>query len=502
MDKTESFLWGVASSGYQCEGGYNGPGQPQNNWTQAEASGAVMKTGRATDFWNRYAEDFENCRQMGLRAFRLSIEWARVQPTTSQSPHNPPPVHDHGHEHYADIIASCISHNLQPILTLHHFTHPAWLGLDAWLDDQTPKLFTEFAKYAIHAVNTKLIKNHKLSPIRWVVTINEPNMLVLNTYMNHHFPCGPRTGMRVGVEAYNRLLAAHVRAYNAIHDLYEQQDWGKPMVGMNTFCSDAYWSENMLLDLLFLRERGIPRKNLNAHFREGARSLRQAMREACLPLMTDPFVWVGRGFHRLIDWVAPRHATDATFAYFLNELEVSRRVRVQDFLGLDYYDPFIGHLFRSPSFADLEFSSKGLTGHLMAGLSRKWWDWHALPEGLHFFCKYYSQRFPGVGVLIAENGMAMRCKPDGSLCEPRRDRLTRSAFLEAHTAQVRRLREEGVPMLGYLHWSITDNYEWGSFTPRFGLFSIDYTAGARRNAVDHHGDNPSETYRTIVAENP
>jgi beta-glucosidase len=496
------FLWGVASSGYQCEGGYNGPGQPQNNWTHAEASGAVMRTGHATDFWNRYAEDFQNCRQMGLRAFRLSIEWARAQPTTSPTPHTPPPFDEEALEHYSDIIASCISFNLQPILTLHHFTHPAWLGTDAWLNDATPALFAEFAQYAIKKINLRLIERHKLSAVRWVVTINEPNMLVLNTYLNRHFPSGGRMGMGVGVEAYNRLLAAHVRAYNAIHDLYVEEGWGEPMVAMNTFCSDAYWSENMLLDLLFLRERGVGRGDLRAHFREGARALRCAMRDAVLPFMTDPFVWVGRMVHHLIDWAAPRHATEATFAYFLDELERSPRSRVQDFLGLDYYDPFIGHLFRPPSFADLEFASKGLTGHLMAGLSRKWWDWHALPEGLHFFCTYYARRFPGLGILIAENGMAMRCKPDGSLTEPRRDRLSRSAFLEAHTAQINRLRREGVPMLGYLHWSITDNYEWGSFTPRFGLYCIDYTDGARRCAVDHHGDNPPATYRRIIAENP
>ena len=76
----KDFLWGVASSGYQAEGGYNGSGQPQNNWASHEARGRVARTGKAVDFWNRYEEDFAHCRGMGLGAFRLSIEWARVQP--------------------------------------------------------------------------------------------------------------------------------------------------------------------------------------------------------------------------------------------------------------------------------------------------------------------------------------------------------------------------------------------------------------------------------------
>jgi len=77
------FLAGVATSGYQCEGGFNGERQPKNNWAALELAGKVARTGAATDFWNRYREDFELCRGMGLNAFRLSIEWARVQPGDS-----------------------------------------------------------------------------------------------------------------------------------------------------------------------------------------------------------------------------------------------------------------------------------------------------------------------------------------------------------------------------------------------------------------------------------
>jgi beta-glucosidase/6-phospho-beta-glucosidase/beta-galactosidase len=102
--------------------------------------------------------------------------------------------------------------------------------------------------------------------------------------------------------------------------------------------------------------------------------------------------------------------------------------------------------------------------------------------------------------LIAENGMAQRCKYDNSECRGRRDRVTRSDFLRQHFGEVRRLLGEGVPILGYLHWSLTDNYEWGSFTPRFGLFRVDYTNDLKRQAVDPAGDNPSATYAALLAE--
>jgi beta-glucosidase/6-phospho-beta-glucosidase/beta-galactosidase len=493
-----AFLWGVASSGYQCEGGYNGDGEPQNNWSDAEHHGRVMRTGLAADFWNRYKEDFALARGIGLNAFRLSVEWPRVQPSASRQPGAPPPFDAAAIAGYAERIAACRAHGLEPVVTMQHFTHPAWVGVDAWLDDATPGLFEAFVRTAAEGINRLLVEKHGQRPIQWFVTLNEPNMLVLNTYLNRHFPGGGSAGMAVGVRAYNRLLAAHVLAYNALHDLYAREGWSVPSVTMNTFCSDAYWSEHMLLDLLCSRERGIDRGALNDHLRANAEALDRALLAADLPFRTDPFVWVGRLVHKLTNWLAPKHATAGAFQFLLDVLERSPRASVLDFLGLDYYDPFTGHIFRPPSFHDLEFKSKSVHGHLMNGLSRKWWDWHVLPEGMHFFCGYYSRAFGNRAVLVAENGMALRRKADNSIADMRRDRVTRSEFLRAHVAEIRRLRREGVPMLGYLHWSITDNYEWGTFTPRFGLFSIDYAHGAARVARDFLGDEPAKTYAELV----
>ncbi len=493
------FLWGVASSGYQCEGGYNGPGEPQNNWSDIEASGRVMRTGRAADFWNRYGEDFARCRDIGLNAFRLSVEWARVQPTRSAVRGSPPPFDLGALDGYADRIAACRSAGMEPVVTLQHFTHPAWLGADAWLDDATPEFFETFASTAVSHISRRLTGVHGQAPVHWFVTLNEPNMLVLNTYFNRHFPGGGHSGIATGVAAYNRLLAAHIRAYNAIHDLYESEHWATPQVTMNTFCSDVYWSENMLLDLLCLRERGVRPADVVEYLSDGSARLHNALLKARLPFRADPFVWIGRLVHVVTNFLAPREATAKTLRFLTATLERSKRPRVLDYLGLDYYDPFTGHLFRPPSFADIEFKSKGIHGHLMNGLSRKWWDWHVLPEGLRFFCKYYAGEYRR-GVLVAENGMALRRKFNNSHASPRRDRITRSEFLRAHVGEIQHLVQQGVPMLGYLHWSITDNYEWGSFTPRFGLYSIDYTNNAAREPAGHLGDHPAETYARLIEE--
>jgi hypothetical protein len=82
----------------------------------------------------------------------------------------------------------------------------------------------------------------------------------------------------------------------------------------------------------------------------------------------------------------------------------------------------------------------------------------------------------------------------------RRDNLARSQYLREHLRVVSRLVERGQPLIGYLHWSLFDNYEWGSFAPRFGLYSLDYTVYPTRHAVDAMGDNPSATYAEEIRE--
>jgi beta-glucosidase/6-phospho-beta-glucosidase/beta-galactosidase len=160
----------------------------------------------------------------------------------------------------------------------------------------------------------------------------------------------------------------------------------------------------------------------------------------------------------------------------------------------------LAHSFRLPTFSDFEFQTRGLPSWLMSGIISKWWDWRSLPEGLHFFCTYYAQDFAPRPVLIAENGMAMRRRPDNSIASHRPDQLLRSEFLQVHVQQVLRLLSESVPIAGYMHWSLMDNYEWGSYTPRFGLFSIDFAAGTNRLVEDHLGDRPSETYAHLIRE--
>ncbi len=496
---TNPFLWGVATSGYQSEGGFNGLEQPQNNWSVCERKGRVMRTGSATDFWNRYKEDFRLCEHMGLNAFRIGLEWARIQPSTSIYSCAPPPFDYEALNAYAERLAACRVHGLEPIVTLHHFTHPAWLGLDAWLFEETVELFVTYVCTTIAYLNRRLTDHYQLPPIRWYITINEPNMLVTSTYLSGQFPGGNAgRGIDAILRAYNHMLTAHVRTYNSIHDFYAAQGWQNPYVSLNTYCSDLYWSEKVLWDLLSVAEREIKPNNIREYMHNQARQLEANLRRTRFPFRHNLPYQAGRLTHFVTNFLGYRMFDIQYFDSYLQALNQSPRPSVFDYVAIDYYDPFVAHLFRLPSFSDFEFKSKTIREWLMAGVTSKWWDWRSLPEGLHFFCKYYSEDFGNRPVMIAENGMALRRKPNNSVATRRSDQLHRSDFLQLHLEQVKRLRQEGVPLVGYMHWSLTDNYEWGSYTPRFGLFSIDFAHSLDRLVEDHLGDRPSETYAQLI----
>lgn len=480
------FLWGVATSAFQSEGGYDGPGQPQTNWAGAQRRGDVMTTGRAADFWTRYLEDFAACRAMGLTSFRLGIEWTRLQPNGPES------WDSAALDHYVEMLRACREHGLEPIVTLHHFVHPAWLGADAWLSPETPRIFERFVQRAIGELN------EKIEPIHWWLTVNEPNMLVINTYLGNQFPAGVGPGFVRMTDAYNHLLVAHILAYNAIHDLYAARGWRTPRVTVNNCANDMYWSDKFLLDLLATRERGIARHEVRDHVHAQADTMRAELARADLGVRRDASTYIGglvRSFGEKLGY--QRFAT-AAHAPVLDALDASPRASVMDYIAFDYYDPFAAHAFRLPVLWDHELKNKSPRAWMMNTVTSKWWDWRVLPRGLHFFCDYYSRDFGGRDILIAENGMALRRRPDNRHT-PRRDRITRSRFLEMHLAEVQRIRDENIPLIGYLHWSLFDNYEWGSFTPRFGLFSLDYAHGTERHIADPLGDRPSETYARLIA---
>ncbi len=74
----------------------------------------------------------------------------------------------------------------------------------------------------------------------------------------------------------------------------------------------------------------------------------------------------------------------------------------------------------------------------------------------------YVHQATGKPVLVTENGIDAE------------DDAERARFIPEAVASVLQARDAGVPVLGYIHWSLLDNFEWLSgYGPRYGLVAVD-----------------------------
>ncbi|MBH8573586.1 family 1 glycosylhydrolase [Nostocaceae cyanobacterium CENA369] len=156
----KSFMFGVATADHQCEAYDSRYEDIRDVW---ERRRALTVRGQATDFWNRYAEDIALAQSLGCKAFRFSIAWSRVEP-------KPGEFSEEAFEHYRQAIATIRSHNMEPIVTLHHFTHPVHVEARGGLT--SPDFPAIFANYT-----TEVAK--RLGPLaRYWISFNEPSQLI------------------------------------------------------------------------------------------------------------------------------------------------------------------------------------------------------------------------------------------------------------------------------------------------------------------------------------
>jgi len=449
----DGFRFGVATSGFQIEGGFNGPGEPANNWVRWERAGRVEPSGVAVDFWNRYEEHLDRALALGCDAFRLGVEWARVEA-------RPGEVDDGALDHYAAILDACRQRGMEPLVTLHHFTHPAWLGEDFWLSGDSPDRYARWVETAV----SRLASRCKT----WV-TLNEINVVGLGSYVLGLFPPG-RTGAFVDMAtAFDHLLAAHVKGYEVVHRIQPEA-----VVTTNNVSISLYELDRMLVDVLLARSTGVTRDGLHRWLGERRSDWYAAVAPAGV---------LERALRRLMAAVWER---GGGLSSALDALWASPHERTLDVVGIDYYDPVVAHHARLP-------------GHRTAG-GRSWqpgndlWDDRIHPAGLVEYSG--ANLVPGLGLWIVENGLCNRVRRGRSF--PRLDGWDRVRFLQRNLEALVAAIDAGMPVGAYYHWSLVDNYEWGSYEPRFGIHGVDRERGIRVLATDAMGFDAAGAYRRII----
>jgi beta-glucosidase len=127
--------------------------------------------------------------------------------------------------------------------------------------------------------------------------------------------------------------------------------------------------------------------------------------------------------------------------------------------------------------------------------TRKLWEDPPLPDALGEFCRLLAEG-TDLPVWIMENGICNRVVR--GVAYPRLDGWNRRRYLVEHLAALARAVMAGVPIEAYLHWTLYDNWEWGSYEPRFGLYATQRPSGARL-PTDSMGEDAASTYRDAIA---
>lgn len=208
----KDFLWGAATAAYQVEGGND-----RADWWRWEKAAGKENSGDACRHYDLYELDFELAKGLGHNAHRLSVEWSRIEPEEGK-------FSEAALKHYTDVILALRMRNIEPVVTLHHFTNPVWLAdLGGWRDKRSVDYFLRFSERVVRA----LAKHVSI----WI-TLNEPTVYFSHAYLFGVWP-PQETSIRSMMAVKSRLAAAHIRAYRMIHEVYKELKLPRPSVSFS-----------------------------------------------------------------------------------------------------------------------------------------------------------------------------------------------------------------------------------------------------------------------------
>jgi len=193
------FVWGTATSAHQIEGG-----NVNNDWWTWEhnpSSGCVESSGDACDSFHRWNEDVALVADLGLGAYRFSLEWSRIEPAEGE-------FSMAALEHYRRMCAACRERGVEPVVTFHHFTTPRWLTeRGGWEAPDAPE---RFARYVSRATA------HLGDLIARACTINEPNVVAVLGYTVGLYPPGMKDEYARHFAVNEAFVRAHRLAVEAL----------------------------------------------------------------------------------------------------------------------------------------------------------------------------------------------------------------------------------------------------------------------------------------------
>jgi beta-glucosidase len=439
------FVWGVATSAYQIEGAWNEDGRGESIWDRFAHTPGRTRDGAtgdvACDHYHRWPEDVAIMKSLGIQAYRFSVSWPRILPEGRGK------VNQMGLDHYSRLVDGLLEAGIRPIPTLYHWELPIPLQDEGgWPARETTAAFAELAD---------VVSRHLGDRVEMWITHNEP---WCTSFLGHqvgiHAP-----GLQdwpAALAASHHVLLSHGLAVDAIRANVAEAQVG---IALNF-------------------EPAVPASPSPADYRAALRWDGYYFR-----WFLDPIY--GRRYPAdMVAHYADRGRLPEGFA-FVQPGDMATIATPTDFLGINYYTRHVAR--------DESPDNQPQTLFPDPPEARTAMDWEVAPESFYQLLNriYFEYQVPVM--YITENGCSYLDEPDesGRVTDARR-----IAYLRDHITAVHRAIQNGVPVAGYLQWSLLDNFEWErGYSQRFGIVHIDY-ATQQRTVKDS-----GYWYRDVIAAN-
>jgi beta-glucosidase len=438
------FTWGVATASYQIEGNRRADGAGRCNWdTFCQRPDAVYEghTGEsACNHYQLYQDDLRLLSDLGVTSYRFSVCWPRVLPEGTG------PLNPAGLGFYDRLVDGLLERGITPYVTLFHWDYPQALeDRGGWLNSRSPHWFAEYVTH---------VAKHLGDRVKHWFTLNEPHAPIDGGLREGRHAPGLTLPMSEVLRAAHHTLLAHGLGTQVLR-AEVKGSW----VAMAPVLLCATPHRDTLEDI------------------EAARAFTFSMSGKTLRTTTwwmDPVFGKGYPEDGLRQFGSSMPQVSAA--------ELDLIAQPLDAVGFNLYDSPVVQ-------ADAEGRPQVIPPPV--GAPRTAFNWPITPQG-HFYGPKFAYERYGKPVLITENGLSCRdyVHRDGSVPD-----AARIDFIQGHLEELSRAHQSGVPVLGYFHWSLLDNFEWNhGYRERFGLVHVDYQTLKRTKKASFFA------YRDIIRE--
>ncbi len=434
----KNFVWGSATAAAQIEGAAAEDGRQPSIWdTFCTAPGRILNGDTpavACDFYHRWPEDVALMRELGLQAFRFSVSWSRV------IPHGTGRSNPAGLEFYDRLVDGLLEAGIRPFATLYHWDLPQALQeRGGWMNRESADWFADYAA----TVATRLGDRVK----DWL-TFNEPQIFLGFGYAHSTHAPGLNLPVAQVLAAVHHVNLAHGRAVVRLRDL----------------------SSGCRVSMAIATKIGIPEDPEDPGCVEAARrcTIEPEWTGDHATLLNNAW-WPHPIIHGRYPAELEQHLPG-----FLEDIPAGDLAEIRQSLDLFGFNYYFGTVVRPGGPLGWQAATEA------PGTPRTMLGWPMHPAGLYWAARFFHAEY-ALPVCVFENGLSSMdwVSLDGAVHDPQRiDFLTRY-LREYHRAYL-----EGIPLAGFFHWSLLDNFEWAQgYRERFGLIHVDY-ATQRRTLKD------------------